>query len=148
MKSLLLNRLAVPRPQELQLFALTQGEKGVVHGSWGYYEDRPSGETLITSFSYPVYQQLRKQNHVLQDVFAFKNYGRMTATIDEKAEAVTTEMVSGTIIAPSRFIQFWDVRFWKPTTRRLAVDLFWSSATVTGPAVSAARQPSSAERSK
>jgi predicted permease len=32
---------------------------------------------------------------VLQDVFAFKNYGRMTATIDEKAEAVTTEMVSG-----------------------------------------------------
>ena len=55
----------------------------------------PPGETLITSFSYPVYQQLRKQNHVLQDIFAFKNYGRMTATIDEKTEAVTTEMVSG-----------------------------------------------------
>jgi hypothetical protein len=42
-----------------------------------------------------VYEQLRKQNHVLQDIFGFKNYGRMTATIDEKAEAVTTEMVSG-----------------------------------------------------
>jgi hypothetical protein len=95
MKSILLNRLAVPRPEELQLFALTQGNKGVVHGSWGYYEESPSGETLITSFSYPVYQQLRQLNRVLQDIFAFKNYGRMTATIDEKAEAVTTEMVSG-----------------------------------------------------
>jgi predicted permease len=94
-KSLLLNRLAVPRPQELRLFAVVQGNKGVVHGSWGYYEESPSGETLITSFSYPIYQQLRQQNHVLQDIFAFKNYGRMTATIDEKAEAVTTEMVSG-----------------------------------------------------
>ena len=94
-KSLLLDRLAVPHPEELRLFALTQGNKGVVHGSWGYYEESPSGETLITSFSYPVYQQLRRQNRVLEDIFAFKNYGRMTATIDEKTEAVTTEMVSG-----------------------------------------------------
>ncbi len=94
-KSILLNKLAVPRPQELRLFALTEGNKGVVHGSWGYYEENPSGETLITSFSYPVYMQLRQHNRVLQDIFAFKNYGRMTATIDDKAEAVTTEMVSG-----------------------------------------------------
>lgn len=94
MKSILLNRLAVPRPEELRLFALTQSDKGVVRGSWGYYEEH-AGETLLTSFSYPVYEQLRQQNRVLQDIFAFKNYGRMTATIDEKAEAVTTEMVSG-----------------------------------------------------
>jgi predicted permease len=95
MKSILLNRLAVPRPEELRLFALTESDKGMVLGSWGYYEESPSGETLITSFSYPVYLQLRQQNRVLQDIFAFKHYGRMTATIDEKAEAVTTEMVSG-----------------------------------------------------
>ena len=95
MKSILLNRLAVPRPEELRLFALTEGDKGVVHGSWGYYEESPSGETLITSFSYPVYEHLRQQNRVLQDIFAFKNYGRMTVTIDQRAEAVTTEMVSG-----------------------------------------------------
>jgi len=94
-KAILLNRLEVPRPEELRLFALTEGEKGVVRGSWGYYEQTPSGETLLTSFSYPVYQQIKQQNHVLQDVFAFKNLGRMTATIDNKAEAVTTQMVSG-----------------------------------------------------
>ncbi|QNI33744.1 ABC transporter permease [Alloacidobacterium dinghuense] len=94
-KSILLDRLAVPHPEELRLFALTQGDKGVVHGSWGYYDETPSGKTLITSFSYPVYQQLRQHNHVLQDIFAFKNYGRMTATIDNKAEVITSQMVSG-----------------------------------------------------
>lgn len=95
MKAILLNRLAVPRAEELRLFALTEGDKGVVHGSWGYYEESSSGQTLLTSFSYPVYRQLRQQNRVLQDIFAFKNYGRMTATIDGKAQAVRTEMVSG-----------------------------------------------------
>ena len=94
-KSILLSRLAVPHPEELRLFALTQGDKGIVHGSWGYYDQTPSGQTLMTSFSYPVYQQLRQQNHALQDIFAFRHFGRMTATIDDKAEAVTTEMVSG-----------------------------------------------------
>ncbi len=94
MKSILLNRLAVPRPEELRLVALTEGDKGVVHGSWGYYEDSPSGDTLITSFSYPVYEQLRQQNRVLEDIFAFKDEAD-DRNDREKAEAVTTEMVSG-----------------------------------------------------
>ena len=94
-KAILLDKLAVSHPDELRLFALTQGGKGVVHGMWGYFDNTPSGKTLSTSFSYPVYQQLRKQNRVFEDVFGFKDYGRMTATIDNKAEVVTSEMVSG-----------------------------------------------------
>ena len=94
-KAMLLDRLGVPRPQELRLFEIVQGAKGIVHGSWGWYDEGPSGEIRMTSFSYPVYQQLRQRNRVLEDAFAFKNYGRMTATIDNKAEAVTTEMMSG-----------------------------------------------------
>ena len=94
-KAMLLDRLGVPRPQELRLFELAQGAKGIVHDAWGWYDERPSGEVRMTSFSYPVYQQLRERNRVFAEVFAFKNYGRMTATIDNKAEAVTTEMVSG-----------------------------------------------------
>ncbi len=94
-KAILLDRLAVPHPEELRLFALTQGDKGVVHSSWGYFDQTPDGKMLSTSFSYPVYQQLRKHNNALQDIFAFKNYGRLTATIDDKAEVVTSEMVSG-----------------------------------------------------
>jgi predicted permease len=94
-KAVLLDKLSVPRPDELRLFALTQGDKGVVHSSWGYFDQTPDGKSLSTSFSYPVYQQLRQHNSALQDIFAFKNYGRMTATNDNKAEVVTSEMVSG-----------------------------------------------------
>ena len=94
-KAILLDKLAVSHPDELRLFAMTQGGKGVVHGMWGYFDNTPSGKTLSTSFSYPVYQLLRQQNRVFQDVFGFKDYGRMTATIDNKAEVVTSEMVSG-----------------------------------------------------
>jgi hypothetical protein len=94
-KAILLDKLAVPQPEELRLFALTQGEKGVVHSSWGYFDQTLDGKMLSTSFSYPVYQQLRQHNNALQDIFAFKNYGRLTATVDNKAEVVTSEMVSG-----------------------------------------------------
>jgi predicted permease len=94
-KAVLLDKLGVPHPDELRLLALTQGDKGVVHSSWGSFDKTPEGKFHSTSFSYPVYQQLRQHNSTLQDIFAFKDYGRMTATIDNKAEVVTSEMVSG-----------------------------------------------------
>jgi predicted permease len=93
-KAVLLDRLAVLHPDELRLLAFSQGDKGVAHSMWGNW-DNINGRTLCTSFSYPVYQQLRKQNRSLQELFAFKPFGRLTATIDNKAEAITMEMVSG-----------------------------------------------------
>ncbi len=94
-KQILLDKLAVHKPDELRLFAWTSAKKAVVHHSWGSWDQTPDGKTICTSFSYPVYQQLRQQNHVFQDVFAFKEFPRLTATIDGKAEAVTAQLVSG-----------------------------------------------------
>jgi predicted permease len=94
-KQILLDKLAVHKPDELRLFAWTSAKKSVAHHTWGYWDQTPGGKTICTSFSYPIYQQLRQQNHVLQDVFAFKNFPRLTATIDGKAEAVTAQLVSG-----------------------------------------------------
>lgn len=93
-KAVLLDRLAVPHPEELKLFNWTGKGNVVVEGSWGNWDEH-DGRMTSTSFSYPVYQQLRKNNHVLQDVAAFKNFGRMTASIDGRADVVTSEMVSG-----------------------------------------------------
>jgi predicted permease len=98
-KHLLLDKLAVHKPNELRLFAWTAAKTGVVHRTWGFWDKTPDGKTICTSFSYPVYQQLRRQNHVLQDVFAFKNFPRLTATIDNKAEPVTPQLVSGNFYA-------------------------------------------------
>ncbi|MGC2299922.1 MAG: ABC transporter permease, partial [Acidobacteriaceae bacterium] len=42
-----------------------------------------------------IYQQLRRQNRSLTDLFAFKPFWRMNATVDGQAEAVSAEMISG-----------------------------------------------------
>lgn len=96
-KAILLDKLAVHNPEQLRLLAWIDdgSDKNIIHSSWGEWEHLPSGRTICTSFSYPVYQQLRKQNRSLKDLFAFKDVGRLTATIDDKAEAVKAEMISG-----------------------------------------------------
>ena len=92
---MLLDRLAVPHPQQLRLLAWTEPKEGAVESLWGWYDDLPGGGETSTSFSYPVYQQLRKQNSAMQSLFAFKTLDRQTVTVDGHADAVTAEMVSG-----------------------------------------------------
>ncbi len=92
---LLLDKLAVAHPEELRLFTWTEPRDGVVQSGWGEWNPVSGGGYESTSFSYPVYQQLRRQNRALADVFALKDFGRMTITIDGQAEVVDTEMVSG-----------------------------------------------------
>jgi predicted permease len=92
---MLLDRLSVPHPEQLRLFSWTEPRNGIVEDMWGEFDDLPGGGEQSTSFSYPVYQQLRRENRTLADVFAFKPYGRMTVTIDGHAEVAGAEMVSG-----------------------------------------------------
>lgn len=95
-KQVLLDKLAVYKPEDLRLFAWTAGIKNkAVHRLWGHWEKTPDGKYSCTSFSYPVYQQFRQQNRVFEDVFAFKIFRQLAATIDNKADSVTTELVSG-----------------------------------------------------
>jgi predicted permease len=94
-KHMLLDRLGVPHPEQLRLLWCTESDDVAVKGFWGYFDGVPGGPSITTSFSYPIYQQLRKQNRSLADIFAVKRFGRMTATIDGHAEAVSAEMISG-----------------------------------------------------
>ncbi len=92
---MLLDRLNVPHPEQLRMFYLSEPRDGVVNEMWGWWDDLPGGAHVSTSFTYPVYEQLRHQNKALADVMAFKPYGRMSITIHGDAETVDTEMVSG-----------------------------------------------------
>ena len=94
----LLDRLAVPHPEQLRMLEWTEPHPGVVESLWGWYDDGPAG-VRSTSFSYPVYEQLRRENRWLTDLFAFKNFGRMTATVEGHAQPVEVEMVSGNYYA-------------------------------------------------
>ena len=96
---MLLDRLVVPHPEQLRLFTWREPKDGVVDHMWGEFDSQPEGGMQSTSFSYPVYQQIRNGNRALADVFAFKPYGRMTVTIEGHAEAADTEMISGNYYA-------------------------------------------------
>lgn len=93
-KGVLLDTLAVPESSQLRLFAFTEEKNGAVHAMWGDFMSTPGGGVTSTSFSYPVYLQMRHSSPSLQDLFAFKRISRMTATIDGQAETVNGELVS------------------------------------------------------
>ena len=93
--TMLYERLAVPHPEQLRLFALIGDKNVAVHASWGSWNHLPDGRVTFDSFTYPIYQQLKKDNRVLQDIFAFKDIGRANVTVDGEARAVQLELVSG-----------------------------------------------------
>ncbi len=91
----LLTTLAVPHPEELRLLKWISGPNPVVHHIWGDFSRTGTGQQTSSSFSYPVYRQLRRENTVFQDLFAFKDASRLTAVIDGHAELVTGQFLSG-----------------------------------------------------
>ncbi len=89
-EDVLLKPLAVSHPGQLRLLSWVSGPHSAVHDSWGYYSNHSSNV-----FSYPVFKELQLRNNVLQNVFAFKNLDRLTATINGYAEPATAELFSG-----------------------------------------------------
>ena len=92
---MLLDRLNVSHPEQLRMFYWSEPKDGIVEELWGYFDNPQDGGEVSTSFSYPVYEQMRRQNRPLADIFAFKPYGRMTVSIRGEAEVANAEMVSG-----------------------------------------------------
>lgn len=104
-KAALLDELSVPHPEQLRLLAYTQSNRSVVENDWGDFYTDKHGRTVLASFSYPVYQALRRENHDLGDLFAFVDLGQfehLSATIDGRAEVVTGELVSGNFFEEMR----------------------------------------------
>ena len=94
-QEVLLEKLHVPRPDELRMLNWAAGKGNVVHSTWGQYDKLPNGDSTSSSFAYPVYQQLRKSNTVLSDLFAFKELNRITSTVNGEPEIVQGQLVSG-----------------------------------------------------
>jgi len=92
---MLLDKLNAAHADELRMFYWSEPKDGIVQSMWGWWDDLPGGGQVSTSFSYPVYEQMRRDNKSLADIFAFKPFGRMTVTIHGEAEAADAEMVSG-----------------------------------------------------
>ena len=97
-KQMLYDRLNVPHPEQLRLFRWAGDKKVAVRGLWGEWNKDASGITS-SSFSYPAFEQLRRDNRALNDLFAFKDVGRMNATINGEAQVIQGGLVSGNYFA-------------------------------------------------
>lgn len=91
-RQVLLDRLTVHHPEDLRLFAWGGDKNRVPIRVWGNWNETTH---TCTSFSYPVYQQLRAKNTVFEDVFAFKVIPQVTVSVDNQPEPVKAELVSG-----------------------------------------------------
>jgi predicted permease len=93
---LLFERLAVPHPKQLRFLIEAGDDHMAIHSMWAGNNDiLPDGRRSLDCFTYPVYQQLRKHNQVLEDIFAFKDVGHANVTVDGKASALYVQLVSG-----------------------------------------------------
>jgi predicted permease len=105
-KRVLMDRLHVAHPEELRLFKWTGDKNVAVTSVWGDYSNASGGVTS-SSFSYPAFEQLRRDNRVLQDLFAFKGVGSLNVTIPNsaqggEAQVLQAEMVSGNYFSELR----------------------------------------------
>jgi hypothetical protein len=72
-KAALLDTLSVSRPDQLRLLGCTQDDKSVVPSMWGDFYPDGMGHNVVASFSYPVYEQLRRQNIISATSLPLKN---------------------------------------------------------------------------
>ncbi len=87
-------RLGVPHSSQLRLLTLTGDEHMAVHNLWGN-GSIGSNHSYLDSFSFPVYQQLRQHNSVLEEIFAFKDIQSLNITASGEPLVGAAELVSG-----------------------------------------------------
>jgi predicted permease len=97
-KSLLYDRLSVPHAEQLRLLRWVSDEHNAVHDMWGEFDSTPGGGMRSSVYSYPVYEQLRTHNQVMQDLLAY-NEDSMNATVNGNALRADVAMISGNYFA-------------------------------------------------
>src|SRR3984957_14686724 len=101
-KAVLLDALSVNHPEQLKLLAYAQDHHSAIRNSWGDFYSDEQGRTVLASFSYPAYQEMRRRNSSLGDLFAFvdlSQFEHLSTTIEGHAEVISAELVSGNFFA-------------------------------------------------
>ena len=94
--AVLLKLLPVKAPEQLVLFRWVSGERLMMHSFSGSIDkDEATGLSSSTSFSYAAFEQLRKDNQTLSDVFAFAQLEQVNVNVDGVAEIAGGQLVTG-----------------------------------------------------
>jgi hypothetical protein len=144
-KKVLFDTLPVKDPKQLRMLTWVAGHDQKVPLVWGDASSNASGDRVSSSFSYPVFQELRKQTDAFQYLFAFKDV-QMTAAVDGHPDFVSAELVSGnsfTALGVQPILG--RILIYPPTTSAPVQARSQSSAKHTGPRILAVPPPSSAK---
>jgi len=94
--AVVLRPLPVGDPDRLVLFTWQFSRAQLPESHSGYNAtDEATGKKTSGSFSYPFFQQVRAQNQVLSQVFAFYPLGRTNVQADAQSELASALLVSG-----------------------------------------------------
>lgn len=96
-KGVLFDALGVSHPEQLRLLSWQfKGPNQPIPSIYGTFAASPEGFTS-TSFSYPVYQELRRRTDVFSDLIAFKNMRTLTVEVNGNAQMTGGELVSANL---------------------------------------------------
>ncbi|WP_263415962.1 ABC transporter permease [Terriglobus albidus] len=93
-KRVLFDTLPVTNPHQLRMLTWVSGHELPVPPVWGDVGPNEAGGLTSNSFSYPVFEEMRKRADAVESFVAFKD-APMTATIDGHAETISGELISG-----------------------------------------------------
>ena len=97
MEAALWKPMPVRDPQQLRLFTWITGPRGIPDSTWDDWNRvGPNNPDKIgAGFSYDVFEALERDAPAFERLFAFKLIGRVTALVDDQAELVVADLVSG-----------------------------------------------------
>src|SRR4051812_28982944 len=93
---LFLKKLAVDRPDSLVRLKWAGRNDMVTDSSdYGFSNKEAGGQSVRSTFSYPMYLQFVADNQTLEDLFACAPYSRATVVVDGEADIATAFVTSG-----------------------------------------------------
>jgi predicted permease len=101
--AVMLQTLPVKQPGQIVLLNwVTQGWPTFLQSMSGNWDHDKTGRTTSTSFSYPVFDQIRALNSVFSGVCGFADRGRLNVGVDGQAGMAEAELVSGDFFSTLR----------------------------------------------
>ena len=139
---MLLTRIPVKDPDTLvRLRWIGKNDMVTSSSDYGFVAKGPDGQTVRTTFSYPMFQQFVADNRTMTDLAAFAPFSRVNAVVDGQAELASAFISSGNYYqlfgVDSRLGRVIVPDDDKPTAAPVAVisSKYWHSRFGTDPAI-------------
>jgi predicted permease len=93
---MLLTKIPVRDPDTLVRFrSVGKNDMRTSSSDYGFTAPRPDGQSVRTTFSYPMFQQFVAENRTMTELAAFAPFNRVNVNVDNQSELATSFVASG-----------------------------------------------------